>query len=106
MSLADVLALPRRVSLRPVTLDDVPALHGGFSDPEVMRYWSTPPHATMAQTERWVTASIESAAARRSIEMAALHEGELVGRVGLWQGNEIGFLFLRSAWGKGLAREA
>ena len=32
-----------RVSLRPITERDIDSLYSIFSDPEVMRYWSSPP---------------------------------------------------------------
>lgn len=95
-----------RLVLRPLVLADALALHEGFSDPDTMRYWSRPPHTTFAETEAWVRASVEAGEAGRSIELAADHQGRFIGRVGFWQGNEVGFLFLRTTWGKGLAREA
>lgn len=106
MSIAEILSQPARVELRPLAIDDAEALYEGFSDPEVMRYWSTPPHTSLEQTEAWVRAAVESAASGQSIEMAVLHEGKLAGRVGFWRGDEVGFLFLRRAWGKAIAREA
>jgi len=35
-----------------------------------------------------------------------LRDGRVVGRVAFWMGNEVGFLFHRSVWGQGIAREA
>jgi ribosomal-protein-alanine N-acetyltransferase len=36
-----------RLLLRPLAEADAPALFAIFSDPVVMRYWSTPPWASM-----------------------------------------------------------
>ena len=38
-----------RVTLRPLRTDDVYAIFGFFSDPEVTRYWSRPPMTHLAQ---------------------------------------------------------
>jgi len=35
-----------------------------------------------------------------------LESDRVIGRVAFWMGNEIGFLFSRSVWGKGYAQEA
>lgn len=43
-----------RVSLRHICKDDVEALYTIFSNPEVMRYWSSPPLPDRdAATELW-----------------------------------------------------
>jgi RimJ/RimL family protein N-acetyltransferase len=33
-------------------------------------------------------------------------DGRLIGKAGLWDGQEIGFILARDVWGRGLAREA
>lgn len=95
-----------RLLLRRFRPDDAPALHVAMSDPEVMRYWSTAPHADLAQTEDWVARTIAATEAGESDEFVIEHEGRVVGKVGLWRGDEIGFLMVRHAWGRGLATEA
>jgi ribosomal-protein-alanine N-acetyltransferase len=95
-----------RLSLRPLRRDDAEALHRAFGDPEVMRYWSTLAHATLDRTRRWVDAAVLGAEQGGAIELAVVHGEETIGRVGFWRQEEIGFLFVRSAWGQGFAREA
>jgi RimJ/RimL family protein N-acetyltransferase len=73
-----------------------------MGDAEVMRYWSTPPHGTLDETARWVEANLSHG----GIELAVEDAGAVVGRVGFWKPEEIGFFFVRRAWGKGFAREA
>ena len=34
--------------------DDAPAMHAIMSDARAMRYWSSLPHETLAETERWI----------------------------------------------------
>jgi RimJ/RimL family protein N-acetyltransferase len=90
-----------RLVLRPLRLDDARAVHEALGDAEVMRYWSTPPHRTFEETERWVQASLDG-----SIQLAVDLDGSFIGRVGFWRSEEIGFFFVRRAWGRGFAREA
>ncbi len=95
-----------RLTLRRVALSDVPAMHAIFADPEAMQYWSRLPHTDIAETEDWVVKTIEAVEAGEADDFVVVHEGAVVGRVGIWQGNEIGLIFARSVWGTGLAREA
>jgi RimJ/RimL family protein N-acetyltransferase len=100
-----ILETPRLI-LRRLAAYDAPALHEMLSDPETMRYWSTVPHAALAETEAWVAESIAAMARGDGHDFAVLRDGRLVGRVAFWMGNEIGFLFHREVWGQGVAREA
>jgi RimJ/RimL family protein N-acetyltransferase len=95
-----------RLVLRRMMGYDAPALHAMLSDAETMRYWSTPPHATLAETEAWVAEGLAAAASGDGHDFVALENERLIGRVAFWMGNEIGFLFSRAVWGKGYAREA
>jgi RimJ/RimL family protein N-acetyltransferase len=95
-----------RLTLRRLALSDVPAMHAIFADPEAMQYWSRLPHTDIAETEDWVKKTIEAVEAGEADDFVVVHEGTLVGRVGIWQGNELGLIFARSAWGTGVAREA
>jgi RimJ/RimL family protein N-acetyltransferase len=100
-----VLETPR-LRLRRFELADIPALHLAMGDPEVMRYWSTLPHETEAQTRDWVETTISAVAAGESDDFVITQDGIVIGKAGLWQGSEIGFFLCRSSWGRGLAREA
>lgn len=103
--MTDVLKTAR-LTLRRVALSDVPAMHAIFADPEAMQYWSRLPHTHIAETEDWVRKTIEAVEAGESDDFVVVHEGVLVGRVGIWQDNELGLIFARSVWGTGIAREA
>jgi ribosomal-protein-alanine N-acetyltransferase len=81
-------------------------MHAIMSDADAMQYWSTLPHAELAETERWIARTIQSVASGESDDFAVLHDGALIGKAGLWKGNELGMLFDKRVWGTGLAAEA
>src|SRR3569833_2517365 len=85
---------------------DAPALHAMLSDPETMRFWSTPPHTALAETEAWVADGVAAMARGDGVDFVVLESSRLIGRVAFWMGNEIGFLFSRAVWGPGYAQEA
>ena len=43
-----------RLLLRRAQVEDAGAMHVIMSHPLVMRYWWTPPHARITETERWI----------------------------------------------------
>ncbi|HEY1750495.1 MAG TPA: GNAT family N-acetyltransferase [Caulobacteraceae bacterium] len=94
-----------RLLMRRARPDDLQALHAIMSDPEVMRYWSTPPHASLDETRRFLEAML-SAPPRESDEFVIEHAGEVIGRLGAWRLPEIGFYLRRDCWGRGFAAEA
>jgi ribosomal-protein-alanine N-acetyltransferase len=100
-----IIATPRLL-LRRFTEDDAAAMHEIMSDPEAMRYWSTLPHTTLAETEDFVARTIAACRSGKSDDFVVIHDGVLIGKAGLWSGNELGFIFSRRIWGKGPAREA
>lgn len=106
MSPAPPIVETERLVLRRMMAYDAPALHAMLSDPETMRYWSTPPHATLAESEAWVADGIAAMERGDGIDFVALEGDRVIGRVAFWMGNEIGFLFSRAVWGKGYAQEA
>ncbi len=102
-----------RLFLRRMETNDVDNLMGIFSDPEAMRYYP----ATKSREEaegwiRWVRDSYEENGF--GLYAAILKEsGAFAGQCGLIPQEvkgerevEIGYLFLRKFWGKGLATEA
>jgi [ribosomal protein S5]-alanine N-acetyltransferase len=95
-----------RLVLRRMAAYDAPALHTMLSDAETMRYWSSLPHATMAETEAWVADGIAAMARGDGHDFVVLAENRLIGRIAFWTGNEIGFLFSRDVQGRGYASEA
>lgn len=70
-----------------------------------MRYWSTLPHATLEETERWVAAMVD-APPDRADDYVIEHQGRVIGKAGCHSLPEIGFILHPEHWGRGLAREA
>jgi [ribosomal protein S5]-alanine N-acetyltransferase len=99
------LTTPRLV-LRRITMEDASAMHAIFSDAEVMRYWSRPPHTDLSETLDWVAKNVAAVEAGDADDFVVIKDGAIVGRVGIWQKNELGLIFARCVWGTGVAREA
>ena len=76
-----------------------------MSDPVAMRYWSTPPHRDLADTERWM-ASMVNAEPATSDDFIITLNGRLIGKLGAWKLPEIGFLITPDSWGRGYGSEA
>jgi ribosomal-protein-alanine N-acetyltransferase len=95
-----------RLLLRRMRLDDADALHAIFRDPETMRYWSTLPHESIAQTLEFMTRTIKASDAGEADDFAVERDGTVIGKAGVWQNDEVGYIIAREAWGMGLAGEA
>jgi [ribosomal protein S5]-alanine N-acetyltransferase len=94
-----------RLVLRRAVNEDAAAMHRIMSDPVAMRYWSTPPHASLAETEQWIASMVEDDPSERDDFIVTL-DGELIGKFGAWRLPEFGFLIDPAHWGKGYASEA
>ena len=104
-----------RLHLRPLAAADADALFRMHADPQVMRYWSTPPWAGIEQAEAMIEADRETLPAGRHLRLAlTLRSGgdALVGTVSLFSFHEasrraeIGYVLARELWGGGLMHEA
>jgi RimJ/RimL family protein N-acetyltransferase len=95
-----------RLLLRPVVDGDLALLHAILRNPEVMRYWPTLPHEDLQQTRDWMLSNRAEIIAGTEIECVVEFEGQLIGRVAIWQSEEIGYLFDPAYWHRGFAREA
>lgn len=104
----------KRLHLRGLTEADLPGLFAVFSDPEVMRYWSSTPLTDMAGAARLLE-RIQAGCRRDEFYqwgIAPIDTGSIIGTVTLrnitleHQRAEIGFALGRGHWGRGLAREA
>jgi RimJ/RimL family protein N-acetyltransferase len=93
-----------RLRLRRARPDDLDAMHRIMADAEVMQYWSTPPHTSLADTRRWLKPMLSSTP--ESDEFVVEHAGEVIGKLGAWRLPEIGFYLRRDCWGRGFAAEA
>ncbi len=106
--------LTPRLRLRPHHVGDVDALFETFSDPAVMRYWSTPPWSSREQALALVDRDLAGMARGEYLRLALERrdDGSLVGNACLFSFNlasrraELGYGLARAAWGQGLAAEA
>lgn len=93
-----------RLVLRPIARDDAEALFPLFSDPEAMRFWSTPPFSDVEALRAWIAPSDEWPA------WVMVETGDVVGRIAIGVRRagvaELGYALDRRAWGRGLATEA
>jgi RimJ/RimL family protein N-acetyltransferase len=94
-----------RLVLRRARYEDAVPMHRIMSDPVAMRYWSTPPHRTFDETERWVASMVEADPSVGDDFLVTL-EGDVIGKLGAWKLPEFGFLLDPAHWGKGYASEA
>jgi len=94
-----------RLLLRRAAYEDAPAMHRIMTNPVAMRYWSTPPHQSFDETERWIASMVEDDPADRDDFIVTL-DGDLIGKLGAWRLPEFGFLIDPGHWGKGYASEA
>jgi len=104
----------RRVCLRWLTDEDVGSLFSIFSDPEVMRYWSSPPLADVGGAEK-LLAHIRESFRRRELFQWGIARGtddRVVGTCTLFHIDtdnrraELGYALGREHWGQGYMREA
>ena len=94
-----------RLHLRRARMADLTAMHRVFTDPETMRYWSTPPHSVVDETRNWLSTMV-NADPQICDDFVIEFSGEVIGKAGFWRLPEIGFILRRDCWGRGLAREA
>ncbi|HVQ37354.1 MAG TPA: GNAT family N-acetyltransferase [Pyrinomonadaceae bacterium] len=103
-----------RIRLRWVSEADIDALYTIFSDPEVMRYWSSPPIADRDAAAKIVAEIHEGFASRAHLKwgLARLTDDMVIGTVTLYGLNlehrraEIGYAMGRAHWGNGYMQEA
>jgi [ribosomal protein S5]-alanine N-acetyltransferase len=94
-----------RLLLRSALPSDLAAFHEILSDPAATSFWSTPPHEELAETQAWL-AGMMAIDPREGEDFAIEVNGRVIGKAGLYQFPEIGFILHPNAWGKGYAQEA
>ena len=97
--------ITERLRLRRAGMHDLAAIHGLLSDPRNMRYWSSPPHDSLAQSETWLK-SMVGAYPALSDDFIVEREGRVIGKLGCWQLPEVGFMIASEETGQGYATEA
>ena len=103
-----------RLRLRPLTPADAPALFEAFSDPRVMRYWSTPPWTSIEPAQAMVERDLKAMASGEYIRLGIERAGDagLLGNCTLFKLDaqcrraEIGYGLAHFAWGQGFMHEA
>ncbi|KAF8806833.1 acetyltransferase, GNAT family protein [Phlegmacium glaucopus] len=105
-----------RLLLREARQDDLDAFHECFCDPETMNFWSTAAHTSLSQTQTFLDSMIGSpyngvldftvCLLEISESTSSSEQQIVIGKAGVWNGEEIGFIFNRAYWGKGYAFEA
>lgn len=94
-----------RLVLRRARIEDAAAMHRLMRDPAAMRYWSTLPHAALAETEAWMRSMVD-APPDTSDDFIITLDGALIGKLGAWRLPEVGFLIDPAQWGQSFAAEA
>ncbi|HWA17523.1 MAG TPA: GNAT family N-acetyltransferase [Devosia sp.] len=94
-----------RLLLRRPRAEDVVPMHAVMSSPKAMRYWSRLPHENLAVTEAWFPDALLNQGTEKD-EWVIVHDGRVVGYVGIWKMPEFGFILHPDVWGRGLGREA
>lgn len=103
-----------RLLLRPLAPPDVQALFAVFSDPKVMRYWSSAPWASMEKALELIAKDRTALPAGEHLRLGLEIPGsaELIGTCSLFnfvpqcKRAEIGYGMSSSFWGKGYMHEA
>jgi RimJ/RimL family protein N-acetyltransferase len=101
-----------RLTLRPFEPGDLDAIHGVYSDPEVMRWVGTGPVANRTTTARMLDGYTAHQRAHGFSFWAVVETGTdtLLGDAGLHRTilgeTELGYTLAQSAWGRGYATEA
>jgi ribosomal-protein-alanine N-acetyltransferase len=96
-----------RLILRAAEPEDAPGLFEAFSSPEVMKYWSTLPHTDLSTTQTWLS-KMTTSAQNGTTDFIIHHipTNSAIGKIGIWQDSEIGFMIARKYWRQGIVSEA
>ena len=94
-----------QLTLRRARPDDFEPIRAMLSDARAMRYWSTLPHESPAESEKWFAAQFFSGDPERDEWIIALDD-RAIGVIGFWKRPEFGFMLAPEVWGQGFATEA
>ena len=97
-----------RLTMRRTRIDDAEALFEAYGDVDLMRYWSTGPHASVDESRVYL-APRPGNSDWRGWTMVRKQDGRVIGTLaaGVRRSGvaEIGYMLVRSAWGQGFAQE-
>jgi len=94
-----------RLVLRHARPGDLADLHAVFSNPGAMRWWSTLPHTSLAETRTWLDGMI-AGNAEGSDDFVIERDGAVIGKAGFYRMPDIGYILHPDHQGQGLASEA
>ncbi len=103
-----------RLRLRPLATADAAALFAIFSDPRVMRYWSSAPWTSIEKAHEMIAKDASAMAVGENLRLGleTTHDSRLIGHCSLFSFNaqcrraEIGYGMAFAAWGCGYMYEA
>ena len=103
-----------RLELRAPLATDAAQLFEVFANPEVMRFWSTPPMTAVAEAEALIERAQVQVADGSGLRWAVSRQSDqcVLGTISLFHFDdqneraEIGYILGRASWGQGFAREA
>ncbi len=103
-----------RMLLRPLQQADAPALLAIFSDPLVMRYWSSAPWQALSEAQAMIERDQRAMAAGEFLRLGVVRKEDdaLLGQCCLFKLDqqcrraEIGYAMAHHAWGHGYMHEA
>jgi RimJ/RimL family protein N-acetyltransferase len=104
----------KRLLLRPLRKADAAALFVIFSDPRVMRYWSSPPWTTIEKANALIAQDTQDVASGKQLRLGIERsdDRQLIGTCTLFnfaeqcRRAEIGYGLAHAAWGQGYMHEA
>jgi ribosomal-protein-alanine N-acetyltransferase len=103
----------RRLLLRKFRKGDAEMMYRNYtSDPEVTRYLTWPPHASVEVTGQFLDYVLGQYAAENGYSWAIVYEGEVVGSISVVNMSlddeccEVGYCLSRSLWDRGIMTEA
>lgn len=98
-----------RLLFRPQRVEDAEALHAAYRDVDLMRFWSSAPHATMGDTVSYLAKGVDDGS-WRGWTITLKGDDRAIGTLAAVERRagvvEIGYLLLRDHWARGYAREA
>lgn len=103
-----------RLAIRAITMSDAPALVTILSDPEVIRFWSSPPLVGLSEAQRLIDGIDEHFRQRTLFQWGVILRGDerVIGTCTLasWSRDhrraELGYALARDHWGQRLMVEA
>lgn len=103
-----------RLLLRPLRGEDGVELFEIFSDPTVMRYWSTPPWSSVQVAHEGIARHIQAMASGEYLQLGIERRTDrrLIGTCSLFsfapqsKRAEVGYALAKAAWGHGYMQEA